>query len=113
MANGPPLDGRGCMFGMRPDMIPSPPLLNSELEKAKLDCSTIDLPFHRVTALINGLYKRRVLGGHKPTLRRTLYTVFNLETTLSARRALVRRRKVETCCRTGYTSRTCVASTST
>ena len=27
-----------------------------------------------------GLYSRRVLGAHKPTLRRTLYTVFNLET---------------------------------
>eukprot|EP01048_Picozoa_sp_COSAG05_P035621 COSAG05_NODE_15585_length_366_cov_0.584270_1_plen_110_part_00 len=68
------------MWGQTPDLIPSAPLLPIELETAKSDCSQIDLPFHRVTALMGGLYSRRVLGANKPTLRRTLYTVFNLET---------------------------------
>eukprot|EP01048_Picozoa_sp_COSAG05_P002380 COSAG05_NODE_97_length_19444_cov_8.577174_3_plen_264_part_00 len=33
----------------------------------------------RVAQLLHGLYKRRVMGAHKPTLRTLLYTIFNLE----------------------------------
>ena len=33
-----------------------------------------------MSALLHGLYHRRVMGSHKPTTRRMVYTVFQLET---------------------------------
>ena len=70
----------GCMFDQWPIEIPTAMLLPTEQEKCTMDISTLDLPFNRVTALVRGLYMRRVMGSHKPTLRRLLYTTFNLET---------------------------------
>jgi hypothetical protein len=69
----------GCDPSNRPDDTPVPPLLSTELRRASNDISLLDLPFSRVPMLLKGLYMRKTMGAHKPTLRRLIYTVFNLE----------------------------------
>lgn len=59
--------------------IPAKPLTRTELERARQNLVLLDLPFSRVNQLLNGLYKRRVMGKRKPTLRRMVYAVFQLE----------------------------------
>ena len=59
--------------------IPAPELVKSEMERAGHDIALIDLPFERVNQLLRGLYDRRVMGKRKPTLRRMVYNVFQLE----------------------------------
>jgi hypothetical protein len=75
VANGCPTQQRPCRLDIH-----SPPLLRRELMRAMHDVSLIDLPFSRATALLHGLYHRRVMGSHKPTLRLSVYTIFQLET---------------------------------
>lgn len=75
VANGCPAQQRPCRLDVE-----LPPLLPRELVKASRDISLIDLPFSRVTALLQGLYHRRVMGSHKPTLRYSVYAIFQLET---------------------------------
>lgn len=72
----------GCLAQERPCRldIDLPPLLTREMVKATRDISLIDLPFSRATALLQGLYHRRVMGSHKPTLRYSVYAIFQLET---------------------------------
>lgn len=64
----------------RPDDIPVPSVMPSELRRASNDISLLDLPFSRVPMLLRGLHMRKCMGSHKPTLRRLIYTVFDLET---------------------------------
>lgn len=75
VASGCPIEERPCRLD-----IDLPQLLPRELTRAMHDVSLVDLPFNRTTALMNGLYHRRVMGSYKPTLRRSIYTVFQLET---------------------------------
>ena len=66
--------------GPAPGRLPAMTLFKTEVEKLQNDISELDLPFCRVSLLLKGLYKRRIMGPHKPTARRLLYTIFNLET---------------------------------
>ena len=59
--------------------IPPKPLVRTELERARQNLALLDLPFTRVNQLLKGLYKRKVMGKRKPTLRRMVYAVFQLE----------------------------------
>eukprot|EP01051_Picozoa_sp_SAG22_P003802 SAG22_NODE_190_length_15715_cov_21.164980_4_plen_2282_part_00 len=54
-------------------------LAKEEMLRLERDIKLVDLPFDRAAALLTGLYKRGVMGGRKPTLRRQLYTLFQLE----------------------------------
>jgi hypothetical protein len=60
--------------------LPPTMLAPAAAERAERDISLVDLPFTRVAALLHGLYRRRVMGSHKPTLRRVAFTIFQLET---------------------------------
>lgn len=68
-----------CRNGM-PDRLPPAALVESDLLRLENDISLVDLPFSRVSLLIQSLYNRRVMGSHKPTLRWMTYVIFNLET---------------------------------
>ena len=59
--------------------IPPKPLVQTELERVRHNLELLDLPFTRVNQLLQGLYKRKVMGKRKPTLRRMVYAVFQLE----------------------------------
>jgi hypothetical protein len=63
-----------------PGPIPAPTLSAMELEKCTENISLVHMPMWRIPQLIQGLYDRRLLGSRKPTLRRRIYTLFNLET---------------------------------
>jgi uncharacterized protein YgiM (DUF1202 family) len=69
----------GCQ-GATKDRLPAMTLFKTEVERLRHDVALLDLPFARVSLLLKGLYARRVMGPHKPTARRLLYTIFNLET---------------------------------
>ena len=71
----------GCPQKLAPrDLyIPKAPLAPDELERISRDVSLIDLPFSRCSFLLHGLYNRRVMGPHKPTLRWIVYTIFQIE----------------------------------
>ena len=60
-------------------LIPSPPLAKEEMKRLERDITLIDLPFDRASSLMAGLYKRRVMGSVKPTMRRQLYALFQME----------------------------------
>eukprot|EP01044_Picomonas_judraskeda_P023157 COSAG03_NODE_5989_length_1136_cov_0.989392_1_plen_208_part_00 len=68
-----------CRYAPKALEIPPKPLVRTELERVRQDLGLLDLPFSRVNQLLKGLYKRRVMGKRKPTLRRMVYTVFQLE----------------------------------
>jgi hypothetical protein len=53
--------------------------VRSELERCRQNLGLCDLPFSRVNQLLKGLYNRKVMGKRKPTLRRMIYAVFQLE----------------------------------
>eukprot|EP01052_Picozoa_sp_SAG31_P006184 SAG31_NODE_282_length_18516_cov_9.338600_2_plen_1427_part_00 len=61
--------------------VPLPRLSTSNkfMKKVQRDITLLDLPFNRISALLKGLYQRRVLGSHKPTLRVQSYTIFQME----------------------------------
>ena len=59
--------------------IPTAELARTELERCKGNLALIDLPFSRVNQLLKGLYARKSMGKRKPTLRRMVYAVFQLE----------------------------------
>jgi hypothetical protein len=73
---------KGCPQDAKPRdlIIPTNLLTTGESKRAERDLSLVDLPFSRVGQLLHGLYLRRVMGRHKPTLRNVAYTIFQLET---------------------------------
>jgi hypothetical protein len=68
-----------CRYAPKALQIPAKPLVRTELERARQNLGLLDLPFSRVNQLLKGLYKRKVMGKRKPTLRRMVYAVFQLE----------------------------------
>jgi hypothetical protein len=69
-----------CQGAYVPGGMPSARIFDDESLHIEHDISTLDLPFSRATLLYRGLYERRVIGSHKPTRRRLMYALFNLET---------------------------------
>lgn len=55
--------------------LPSEEFSRRELRRLERNISLVDLPFARVSKLLAYLYNMRVMGSHKPTMRRSLYTV--------------------------------------
>ena len=68
-----------CRYAPKSLEIPPKPLVRTELERVRKNLVLLDLPFSRINQLLKGLYKRKVMGKRKPTLRRMVYTVFQLE----------------------------------
>eukprot|EP01043_Picozoa_sp_COSAG02_P018299 COSAG02_NODE_852_length_16531_cov_9.899586_2_plen_1882_part_00 len=69
----------GCQGAYVPLEMPIAKLFDDQMTRVENDISVLDLPFSRATLLYHGLYDRRIIGAHKPTRRRLVYTLFSLE----------------------------------
>jgi hypothetical protein len=70
----------GCSSSFDNGPLPPERICEVEMSKVENNVAMLSLPFDRVTLLLRSLYQMRVMGSHKPTLRRLGYTIFNLET---------------------------------
>ena len=62
----------GCTGPFVPERPPAEQLGTAEMTRLVRNVALLDLPFNRVMLLLQHLYDLRVMGSHKPTLRRTM-----------------------------------------
>ena len=69
-----------CMGAFAPKPLPAEELNTSNMARLERNVALLDIPFSRASLLLRHLYDMRVMGCQKPTMRKMVYAIFNLET---------------------------------